>query len=379
MGCDCNLRKRIKRANIELDRRDIYLDYNATTKPDIEVLAEVEKFNRLYWGNPSAQNSRGVIQFNLITAEFTKCLDYFQSINRDYYFNNSSTALIYNIKDTWKGEIITTTIEHNSLKMTGDKFIGVDNSGTLLLDELRSYIINAKNPIFIYSAVNHETGNLQPIKQIYQLCREYNIPVILDAVQTISRLTLEKWLPYCNGFYYSGHKIYAIPGAATLILDQGLMDFETEDTPLPFSLYKGTFNSPAVFALIKATQLLLKNLNDSLREIEVLDRDAQFIMKNLKQYQLESGPNRVPGIINISINTDNNIEDLLMYLNQNNIQTGRISACSGDINEPSYVLQEMGKTELRASHSIRVSFGKGSKRDDFYKLVSSINNFLGLQ
>lgn len=379
MGCDCNLRKQINRAKIELDKRDIYLDYNSTTKPDIKVLAEVEKFNRLYWGNPSAQNSRGVKLFNLITTEFIECLTILNSTERCYYFSQSSSSIINDIKDYWQGEILTSSIEHKSLLSCGDIHISVDNNGIINADELKKSILNSTNPILIYSPVNHETGNIQPIKEIYNLCRENNVPIILDVVQTISRLHSEEWSHYCNGFYYSGHKIYALPGAATLIIDKDLINFKTDENPLHFSLYNGTFNTPAVHALTKGTLLLLNNFDSYHKELTVLDRDAQFILNKIVDYKVESSEQRAPGIINLSLNINGNIEDLLMHLNQQNIQIGRISACSGNINEPSYVLKEMGRDSHRASHSLRISFGKGSKRDDFYKLVSSINNFLGLQ
>lgn len=379
MACGCNLRKRINKAKIELDRRDIYLDYNATTKPSIDVLASLERFNRHYWGNPSSQNSRGVTLYNLLTEEMSKMIELLHLNNSDYFFDTSSSALISHITSFWNGEVITTSIEHISLLDNSDIRVPVDSNGVLDLAILKNSINSSVNPIIIYSPVNHETGNIQPIEEIYNICNSLNTPIIIDAVQTISKLERDRWIPYCNGFYYSGHKIYGIPGAAIFISDKNLINFNTENNPLPFSLYRGTFNSPAVYGLIQATNFLFKEFTSMINEIDALDRDALLILSRIKSCKIESGSKRASGIINISLKIDNDIEELLFYLNSQNIQIGRVSACTGDINAPSYVLVEMGRPKGRASRSLRVSFGKGSKRDDFYKLVTSINSFLGLQ
>ncbi|MGL1894661.1 MAG: aminotransferase class V-fold PLP-dependent enzyme [Spirochaetaceae bacterium] len=379
MSCGCNLRKRITKNRILLDKRDVYLDYNATTKPCSEVLAKVDQFNRNFWGNPSAQNSRGVNLFNLLEKEIISTKKVLGCDNFNIYFDCSSSSLIKRIEDILRNrEIISTTIEHKSLLESSKVKIGVDDSGQIDLKSLGQLLKYKKNnPVLIYSPVNHETGIIQPFIKVYELANKYKVKVIFDAVQTISRINFKSWLPYCDGFYYSGHKIYGLQGAAALLLKDDNIDFKLEDTPLPFSLFTGTFNTPSVIALLEATNLLINDFNNGINELKILHTEALFIISKLEyQYYIESSEYGVPGIINISFPELEKIEDLLFHLNKENIQLSRLSACTGDINRESYVLEEMGRDIKRCKTSLRISFGKYSKRDDFFKLTSSIKKFL---
>lgn len=378
MQCKCNLRKRITKESLQVNRRDIYLDYSGTTKPEHSILAKIDRINRSYWGNPSSQNSRGVNLYNIINNEIDLLTIQLGIRNAQIYFDTSSSSIIGKIKDNATSfKILTTEIEHISLLERADITIKVDGNGTIDLKQLQLLLKNNKNRILIYAPVNHETGNIQPIEEIFKIAKMFNTPIIFDAVQTISRLELRKWLNYCHGFYYSGHKIHGLQGGAALILKNKTINFKLNDSTLPYSLYTGTFNTPGVVALLEATKLLLNNFNNDYPYIKNLHKEALDILKKIEgSYILESNINNAPGIINISIPIINNIEDLLMHLNRNGIHIGRLSACSGNIQAESHVLKAMGREKSRSTKSLRISFGKDSKRDDFYRLTSEIRTFI---
>lgn len=379
MACGCNLRKRINSEKLKLSQRDIYLDYNATTKPSLESLSAVDKINRNFWGNPSAQNSRGVSLYNILESNIDETKKILNCNEYNCYFDTSSTSIVYNISILpIKYSIITTTIEHKSLTDVSDYIIGVDSNGKMDLSSLKNILSKSiSNPLVIISPVNHETGNIQSIKEIFNITEEFNTPVIFDAVQTISRIPIKEWLPYCSGFYFSGHKIHGLQGAAVIYIKENIIDFGTKENPLPFSIYKGTFNTSSVIALLESTKTLFKSFHEYASELTILHKEALIIIKKLEEfYYMESEIGGTPGIINISFPSIDKIEDLLIHLNRNGIQVGRLSACSGDINMESTVLTSMGRNSKRSSTSIRISFGKDSKRDDFFKLTASIRSFL---
>lgn len=375
MACGCNLRKRINREHIKTNKRDVYLDYNATTKPDVKVLAEIDRVNRLYWGNPSAQNSRGVELYNLIKSNLHQCKKILDIENYNSYFDTSSTSIIAKISNLQSFDnIISTTIEHPSLLKNANKTIRVNKHGIIDLEELKN-TLKSSNSIIIYSPVNHETGNIQPLKDIYLIAKDSKTPIIFDAVQTISRLELNTWLPYCDGFYYSGHKIHSVQGAAVLFIKKDIIDFNLNEASLPFSLYNGTINSSGVIGLLNATILLQSNFNEYITNLRILHSEALTILQKIKQIQIESEPNSAPGIINVTLSEIENIEEVLLFLNREGIQTGRLSACSGDINSESNVLKMMGRDKIKSKSSLRLSFGKDSKRDDFFRVSSSIKKY----
>lgn len=375
MSCGCNLRKRINKEHLTTDIRDVYLDYNATTKPDIKILAEIDRVNRKYWGNPSAQNSRGVDLYNLIMSKLHQCKSRLKIEQYDSFFDTSSSSLIEKIYKHHSFEnIVSSTIEHPSLLQYSNIQVKVNTNGAIDLIELENSIKDTKS-IIIFSPVNHETGNIQPIKEIFSIATKHNTPIIFDAVQTITRLELESWLPYCDGFYYSGHKIHSIQGAAALFIKEGIINFNLENNPLPFSLYIGTINSPSVIGLLEATIQLQNNFTNYITTLKILHREALAILQNIKQIKIESNEESAPGIINITLTEIDNIEEVLLFLNRDGIQTGRLSACSGDINSESNVLKSMGRDNITSKHSLRLSFGKDSKRDDFFRVTSSLKKY----
>jgi len=376
MSCSCNLRKRITENKIDIDKRDVYLDYNATTKPDIKVLAEVDKLNRNSWGNPSAQNSRGVHLYNILLEKINKCKNHLSAKSYYVYFDTSSTSIIKKIYKSKKDRsIYTSNIEHKSLLENSDNVLPVDINGRIDLEYLtNNQHVAPECSILIFSPVNHETGNIQPYKEIYKICKSKKIDVIFDAVQTVSRIKLEQWRPYCDGFYYSGHKIHGLQGAAVLFIDNNIDLFDTENSPLPFSIYSGTFNTCSVIALLESTEILFK-YPENLRDLQTLHKEAINIIMNIKDVNIESSINGAPGIINISLPPNKSIENLLLFLNKNGIQLSRFSACTDDINGESYVLKNMGRDINRCKSSLRLSFGKYSKRDDFFRVTSSINKY----
>lgn len=378
MACKCNLRKRINKAKLKPNNREVYLDYCSTTQPDQNTLRIVDKINRNLWGNISAQNSRGVALYNYIVMETEKCLQTFEIPNYLYYFDTSSTSIVNRIKyQTKNRKIVTSECDHISIIDRADFKLKVNEGGEIDIDKILEINTN-KNLIFIYSIVNHETGNIQDFKYIYDFCKKNNIFVIIDGVQTISRIYFKEWINYCDGFYFSGHKIHGLQGAASLYIKPETIDFKTKDHPIPFSLYTGTFNSVGVAALLEATINLGINIPNDISTLKVLHTDALQILKEIPDFTMESNVNGAPGIINFSI-PDINTEEFLLKLNEDDIEIGRLSACSGDITAESYVLKAMGRSSNRCKTSLRVSFGKYSKRDDFFRLRSSICDYLRLQ
>lgn len=379
MSCGCNLRKRIIKQKIDIDnKRDVYLDYNSTTKPDFEVIAKVDKINRNLWGNPSSQNSRGSILYKEIENSLTNFMDKINCTDLTPYFDTSSSSIINTINNNYSGDIITSKIEHTSLLSNSSIKINVDCNGKLIVTELEKILKEKKkNSLLIYSPVNHETGSLQSYKDIYNVAKKYEVPVILDAVQLISKIHISQWLKYCDGFYFSAHKIYGLQGSALLMIKNGIINFNTENSPLPFSLYKGTFNTPASLGLIYAAEKLIKNFNNTYKELSTLHTEAMNILSKLgDNIRFESPKNSVPGIINISCPGIYDIETLLLELSRHGIQISRLSACSGDIKEDSYVLKEMGRDKSSYQKSLRISFGLESKRDDFFRLSSTLKDIL---
>lgn len=374
MGCKCNLRKKLLNRSISLGDRDIFLDYAATTKPLPEVLYIIDQINRIYWGNPSSQNNRGSYLYNKIEEASRNTLKKLNLENSRIYFDGSSSLIAKKLTSTTL-KTITKITSHTSLTKEATDIVQVDSNDKTILEELEKKL--NKNSIFIYSPVNHEIGSLDNYSNIYKLCNRMNVPVIIDAVQTISKLPISDWVDYCDGFYFSGHKIHSIPGAACLILKSTCEIELPVASTLEYSIFDGTFNSQSVAGLLKAFEILLQSINDDISYLETLTRDGLVILNNINsEIRIETPQNAVPGIINFSIKNIDSIENLLEHLNNDSIYLSRFSACTGEISNNSEILTHLGRKGYSVRNSIRISFGKNSQRGDFYSLVNSINNFI---
>lgn len=374
MGCKCNLRKKLLKRNISLGDRDIYLDYAATTKPLQEVLYTIDKINRIYWGNPSSQNNRGSYLYSKIEESCRNILNTLNLDDSKIYFDGSASLIANKLTGT-PLKCITKITSHLSLTNPNTDRVNVDNNDRTILGELEKKL--ETDTVFIYSPVNHEIGALDDFVDIYKLCKNKNVPVIIDAVQLITKLPISDWIDYCDGFYFSGHKIHSIPGGACLILKPNCKIALPVTSTIEYSIFDGTFNSQSIAGLLKAFEILLLNINDEVIYLESLTRDGLSILKNIKsEIRIETPENSLPGIINFSIKDIDSIEDLLEHLNKDSIYLSRFSACTGEISNSSEILTYIGREGYSLKNSLRVSFGKDSQRGDFYSLVNSINNFI---
>lgn len=377
MGCKCKLRSKLLKRAIKTNlQTDIYLDYNATTPVHNEVLAQYENFTRRYWANPSSQHALGIEVYSLLQKELLKIQQTLKIKSGNLYFTPSATYTSDKLITIYgRDRIYTSSTEHNSLKMSGIKTLPVNAQGEMNPADIKKIKQQTSAPVLIYSPVNHETGAIQPIKEIWHECRKYNIPVILDAVQAAARLAPDRWSNYCDGFYLSGHKIYSTKGAGLLWLNKENTNLlNNEDDLLNSMLIPGTPDTAACIALSKALEIHCKEFRETDNYLRVLNNEAKTIFESGEYpYYLESPENAVPGVLCISLPWIRDIENFLLYLNSQKIYLSRFSACTWDYKQPSAILLVMGRPKSRALTSLRISFGRYSKRADFFALNKAFN------
>jgi cysteine desulfurase len=358
----------------------IYLDNNATTQIDPEVLEAMMPWLRGGYGNPSSayalgrESAKALDQARTGVAALAGChADEFlftscgtESINTAI---QSALAL-----DPDKRHIVTSAVEHSAtiklceyLARRGYEitWLPVDRSGQLDLARLEASI-RSDTAIVSLLWANNETGVLFPVQEIAAIAQKKKCLLHIDAVQAFGKMPLALEGAGVHFMSFSGHKIYAPKGVGGLYVNR-----RVKFTPLLRGSQEnarrgGTQNVASIVGFGKAAEIAIKHLGtDSIKSL----RDAL-------ESQLEAAipgasvngerENRLPNTTNISFEGVES-EGALILLDEKGVSCSAGSACSSGSVHPSHVLKAMGLSNDQARASLRFSIGRFTTAEDIQK------------
>ncbi len=336
-----------------------YLDYSATTKISKEVLDEVSKDLFTKATNKDIKDYQNKIK-NILNT------------NHDVIFTSgSSESNNYAIKgislNTKKKEIITTEVEHSSITETLSylksqgfiiKTIPI-HDGLLSLSELKK-AITKDTALITITAVNSETGLLNPVNEIGKIAKENNIPFHCDMTQSIGKINIP--LNNIDLISLSSHKFYGPKGIGLLLKKPNI-----KLKPLIYE--KRNYNLGLIKGLTKSLEEALSNIDEKYKKVEGLNNYLKDNLKNLPNIIINQSPNSIPHILNISV-LNYKPETFLHYLEMSHIYISTQSACStNDYSKSVYALtndKELAKT------SVRISLSYKTTKDELDKLIRCI-------
>lgn len=363
-----------------MSQKVVYFDNNATTAVAPEVLEAMLPFLKSEYGNPSSvYKFAGVPQRAIQTAR-EQVASLLGAHYDDILFTSCGTesdaTAVYSALQAFpeKKHFITTKIEHSALIALGQHletqgyrvtWLSVDNKGRIDLDELRSSISQDTAVVSIMFA-NNEIGNVYPIMEAAQICKEKNVLFHTDAVQAVGKIPMDmKELPV-DYLSFAGHKIHAPKGVGALYIKKGT----------PFYPYlrgghqekgrrAGTEAVPNVVALGAACDLAAKHIDDENTRVKGMrDRLERELLKLIPDTIVNGDPeNRLPGTTNIAFKYVEG-EAILLLLDQKGICASSGSACTSGSLEPSHVLRAMDVPYTFAHGSIRLSLGRYNTEDE---------------
>lgn len=367
----------------------IYLDNNATTKCDEEVLSAMLPYLKDEYGNPSSIYSFSKDVKKKIEEARKNIAELLKASENEIIFTScaseSNVSAIMNAvnNNPNKKHIITTKVEHASIMETMKHleakgyditYLSVDEKGRIDLNELKDAIRKEDTVLIAIMMANNEIGNIYPIKEIGKIAKENNILFHCDAVQAIGKVKIDVRDMNIDTLSLSGHKIYAPKGIGVLYVKS-----ETKFTPLIFGHQEGnrrggTENVPYIIGLGKAVKMILEDKDKANEKIEYLrDLMEEKIKEKIEDsYIYGDLDNRLPNTTNIAFKGIKG-EELLLLLENYGIYIGTGSACNSQNIEPSHVLTAMG-ADLSDSSPIRISLGKYNTKEEINKFVEVLEN-----
>ncbi len=203
--------------------KKIYVDHNATTPLDPEVLDEMLPFLRDDWGNPSSVHWAARGPKAALDKARERVAALINAAPLEIVFNSTGTEGDNHAikgaafaKKNKGNHIITTVVEHpavlNTCKYMEKEgfevtYLKVDSMGMLDLDELRS-AIRPETILITIMYANNETGVLFPIKEIAAIAREKGVTFHTDAVQAVGKMAIDVKDLGVDLLTLSGHKLY---------------------------------------------------------------------------------------------------------------------------------------------------------------------------
>ncbi len=377
--------------------KKIYLDNNATTECNQEVLDTMIPYFKEQFGNPSSLYAFGkkvkeeIIKVRrnistLINADIEEII--FTSSGSE----SNVTAIMSAVNQyPKKKHIITTKVEHASvletMKYLEEKgysitYLSVDSEGNIDLNELKSVITNDTLLISIMVA-NNEIGTIYPIKEIGKIAKQNNILFHVDAVQAIGKIKIDVKEMNIDTLSFSGHKINAPKGIGVLYVNKNI-NFK----PLIFGHQEnnrrgGTENVPYIIGLGKAIEMILEdNYEKNSKIAELRDYMESKIKENISDIRIYGNiENRMSNTSSIAFKGVG-AEELLFVLESYNIFVSTGSACNSEIAEPSHVLVACN-ADLDNYSPIRISSSKDNTKEeiDYFldKLIKSVKMLRNLK
>ena len=375
--------------NIE---KPIFLDNQSTTALDSRVFEKMSPFLKEDYGNPhSTHHSYGREASEAINTARKAIASNLNANHQDIYFTSGATEsnniLIKGLGSFSKVKskrIITLKSEHKCVlqsckRLEEDGFeviyLSPKSDGLVDLDELE----NALNePTFLTSImfVNNETGVIQPMKKIGELCRDYESVFHTDAAQAAGKIDIDVEELNIDALSISGHKMYGPKGIGVLYVNtptrlqiKPLFDGGGQEK----ELRSGTLPTPLCVGLSEALNLSLKEkdqTNDQIIELRL--RMLEILSNSINDLKVNgSNTSRIEGNLNIMI-PGIDAEVLINNMPEIAISTG--SACTSGFVERSHVLQSMGMTDEEASYSFRIGIGKHNTREEIETASNTIIN-----
>jgi len=361
--------------------RRIYLDYAATTPLHPDIFEAMKPYFLQKFGNPSSIHSSGIEAREAVEIARKTLADALGANPEEIIFtsggsesdNTAIKGVAYAMAD--KGNhLITSKIEHHAvleplifLQKHGFKvtFLPVDKYGIIDPNDVKKAITNKTILVSIMHA-NNEIGTIEPVEEISKICREKEVYLHTDAVQSFGAVSTKVNELGVDLLSISAHKFYGPKGVGVLYIRKG-----TRIEPLlhggaqEMGKRSSTHNVPGIVGMAYAAGLAIKEMTQRVEHSKRLrDRLIHSLRDKVDDLIFNGHPERrLPNNCHIIVKYIEG-EALLVHLDQIGINVATGSACSSGSLEPSHVLIAIGIPIEDARGSIRITTGRLTTEKD---------------
>jgi cysteine desulfurase len=374
----------------------IYLDYNATTPLDPEVLEAMRPFF-LTAGNAESRHSFGrsarrawesakETVARILGAEPTELI--FTSGGTEA--NNLAVFGLAGAESS-PGHVVASPIEHpaisepiSRLEAAGFAVDRVPVNGQGLADGARMAAAFRDDTRFVtLMLANNETGAIQPVDTLAALASARGIPVHTDAVQAVGRIPVHFHDLGVTTLAASAHKFHGPPGIGLLLVKSGVrLGSRLFGGGQQQGRRPGTVAIPLAVGLAAALQKSHHQLSARISRWSALrdHLEASLIAALGPERVIRNGPVqdelRLPQTLNVGFPGLDG-DAILMQLDMAGIAASLGSACASGSTRPSPTLMAMRVPDDRLRSSVRFSLGAPTTEAEIDEAVARIVQVVG--
>jgi cysteine desulfurase len=374
--------------------KTIYFDYNATTPLDLEVREAMLPFLDGIFGNPSSVHHVGRQVRALLDDARDRVATVWRTKPSEVVFTSGGTEsnnlAVFGAARLLRGKgrhLITSTIEHHAVlhcfqylarKEGFDvTYLPVNAEGMVAPDDLKKSIRPDTTLVSIMSA-NNETGSLQPVAALGEICRSHGVVFHTDAVQSFGKQPFED-IHQFNADLVSvcAHKFHGPKGAGALFIKSPLLP-----DPVAFGggheneRRAGTENVAGIIGLASAMERFVKTPVFQSEKLLPLTGRLMSFVKSLEGVSFRgSGRDRLCNTVAFTVAGCDSIT-LLAGLDMEGVCASSGSACSAGSLEPSHVMSAMGVDKNSANSLVRFSLGRDSTLEEVQTAETILKNVI---
>jgi cysteine desulfurase len=364
----------------------IYLDHNAPTPVDPEVLEAMLPYLRGEYGNPSSAYALGQRAHAAVEKARAEVAALIGAAPEEIVFTGGATEAT-NIAirgavtlDANRAGIVTTNIEHSAteaccqlLERAGHAIerVPAESSGIVLAERV-AQAIDPRTALVTVIHAQNEIGTIQPVREIATAARPYGSLIHVDSAQAVGKIPVDMAELAVDLLTIAGHKLYAPKGIGALYVRRGVkMPPLVVGAGQEHGQRPGTENVAFIVGFGAACALAGRVLEASCKHMVGLSATLlELLQRNVPGLTLVGDrERRLPNTLNVlfpGVSGRKVLEACPRVL----ASTG--SACHTDSEDPSAILTALGLSRDEALGAVRLSLGRTTTGADIEAAASEL-------
>ena len=376
----------------------IYLDSSNSSQKPLSVINSLDYFYRNEFSNIGRSiHSLAVNATNKYEETRINVKSFVNAKSKDeIIFTKNATESINLIATTFgqefinKGdEILITELEHHSnyvpwhylRKSKGAiiKFVPINDDGDIIIQKLKE-LITSKTKIIAVTHLSNVTGTIVPIKEIVEIAKKKNVPVLVDGCQSAPHLKIDVQDLDCDFFAFSAHKVYGPTGVGLLYAKKkwleklppyigggGMISEVKKDkityAPLPEKYEAGTMPTAEIVAFNESIKFIKSiGIDNIIKHEKELTNYALEKLKENNSVNIVGNPKNKAGVISFTIKGIHP-HDISTIVDEDGVAIRAGHHCSQILHE-----------RLKLTATARASFGVYNTKEDIDVLCKAIEN-----